>query len=77
MKEKESYNKIVAERSNEINTLKNKIKYDKLTYHFKSENEIPIPISFNIFNRPLGLIRKIKDDSIYLENSRQKQEKFK
>ena len=77
MKEKESYDKIVAERSNEINTLKNKIKYDKLTYHFKSENKIPIPISFNIFNRPLGLIRKIKDDSIYLQNSREKQEKFK
>ena len=30
------YDKIVAERNNELNTLNNRIKYDELKYHFKS-----------------------------------------
>ena len=58
MKKKEIYNKIVAARDNEINTLNNKIKCDKLIYYFKSEY---IPISFNDFNCPLGLIAKLND----------------
>ena len=64
LKEKEIYDKTVAERKNEINTLNNKIEYDKLKYHFKSKNRTPI--SFNNCNCPLGLIRKIKDASIDL-----------
>ena len=60
LKEKEIYDKIVPERPNEINNLKNKIKYDKLTHYFKSEDEIPIP--FNGSNRPLGLIKKINNE---------------
>ena len=66
MKEKEIYDKIVAERKNERNTLNNKMEYDKVTYHFKSEDRIPI--SFKDFNRPSGLTRKIKDGSTDLEN---------
>ena len=62
LKEKEICDKIVPERKNEINTLNNKIEYDKLKYHFKSQNRTPI--SFNSFNRALGLIKKIKDASI-------------
>ena len=58
MKEKEIFNKIIAETSNEINTLKNELKSDKLTYYFQSEESIII--SFNSFNRSLGLTRKIK-----------------
>ena len=61
MKGKKKYNKIVAARNNEINTLSNKIKCDKLTCYFKSED---LPISFNDFNCPLGLIGKIKDSYI-------------
>ena len=60
MKEKEIYDKIVPERPNEINTLKNKIKYDKLMHYFKSEDKISI--SFNDFKRPLGLTKKINDE---------------
>ena len=71
LNEKELYKKIVAEKNNEIHTLNNKIKYDKLTYSFKSEGRIPI--RFNGFNRPLGLIRKIID----LEKAKDNQEKFR
>ena len=65
MKEKEENDKIVAERNNEINTLNNKIEYDKLTYHF------------NDFNSPLALMREIKDGSIDLEKAKQNQEKIR
>ena len=54
MKEKEIYDKVVSERNNEINNFSNKIKYDKLTYYFKSYDRVP---SFNYFNCPLGLIK--------------------
>ena len=56
-------------------TLNKKIEYDKLTYYFKSEDGIPI--CFNGFNRPLGLIRNIKDGSIDLEKAKENQEKFR
>ena len=56
-------------------TLNKKIEYDKLTYYFKSEDGIPI--SFNGFNRPLGLIRDIKDGSVDLEKAKENQEKFR
>ena len=52
--------------------MNNKTEYDKLTCHFKNEDRIPI--SFKGFNRPLGLIRKIKDGSIDLEKSKENQE---
>ena len=67
---KEIHDKIVAERNNEINTLKSKIKYDKWKYHFKSED-------VNGVNRPLRLVRKIKDGSIDLEKAKENQEKFR
>ena len=51
------YHKLFTERKNEINTLSQKIKYDKLTYYFKSENRKTI--SFNDFNRSLDLKGKI------------------
>ena len=70
LKEKEMCDKIAAERNIEINTLNNKIKYDNLTYYLKSDDRIPI--SFNDFNRLLGLIRKIKDGSIHLEKAKKK-----
>ena len=49
--------------------MKNKFKYDKLMYHFQSK--ITIPVSFNGFNRPLGLLRRIKDGSIDLEKAKE------
>ena len=52
-----------------------KIKYGKSTNYFKGENTIQI--SFNCFNRPLGLIRKIKDDSTDLEKPKDNQQKFR
>ena len=60
LKEKEIYEKIVAERKNEMSTLNNKlnkinymINHMSMTkYHFKSENRLPI--SFDSFNLPLG-----------------------
>ena len=61
MKEREIYKKTVAARNNQINTLNNKTKFDKLTCYFKSED---LPISFNDFNCPLGFTGKIKDSYI-------------
>ena len=52
LKEKEIYDKTVAEWNNEINTLNNKTEYGKLTYYLESEDTIPI--DFNDFNRPFG-----------------------
>ena len=73
MKKKDIYDKIAIERSIEINTLSNKIKYDKLTYYFKNENRTLI--IFNGYTRPLGFIRKIKDGSTDLEKAKEYQEK--
>ena len=42
--------KFLQKGKNEIKSLNNKIECDKLKYHLKSENRIPI--SFNIFNLP-------------------------
>ena len=66
--------KLLLKKSNEINNLYNKIKYDKLTYHYINENNTPI--SFNGFNRRLGLIRKVKNGSIDLEKATENQEKI-
>ena len=54
--EKGIYDKIVAERKNEINILNDEIKYGELTYNFKSENRESV--SFKGFNSPLGLIKE-------------------
>ena len=70
MKEKEIHDKIIAERNNEINTFSDKSNYHKLTYLFKSEVTFKAPISFNHFNCPLCLIRKIKDGPIDLEKAK-------
>ena len=75
LKEKEIYNKMVAERNNEVNTLNNTIKYDKLTYYFNSQDKIPI--SFNRFNCPLVLIINVKDGSIDLGKTKENREKFR
>ena len=75
LREKEICDKIVAKRSNETNTLNDKIRLDKLTYHFK--NEDGTSISFNGFHRPLGFVRKIKDGFIDLEKTKENKEKIK
>ena len=62
-------------KENKINTLNDKIEYDELRHHFKGENRTPI--CFNVFNRWLGLIRKIKDGSIDLEKGTGYQGKLK
>ena len=55
IKQKEILDKLIAGKNNEIKTLNNKIKYDYLTYYFKTEIN---PISFNDFNRLLGLKKR-------------------
>ena len=40
----EIFDKIFAERKTEMNTFNNKIKYDELKYHFKSENRTSISL---------------------------------
>ena len=55
--------------------MSNKIEYDKLTFHFKRKDRIPI--NFKDFNRPLGLIRKIKDGCIDLEKVKENQKKLR
>ena len=58
-----------------INTLSYNIKFDKLTYYFKSGGRKSI--GFNNFNCPLDLIRKIKNGSIDLEKVRKNFKKYK
>ena len=74
LKEKERYDKIIAEMNNEINTLNNKIKYDKLMHYFKSEDTIPI--RFNDFNNLLVPKRKITDGSIDLQEAKESLKKI-
>ena len=69
LKEKEIFDKIVAERNNEINTLSDKLKHDKLTYYFKYENRIPI--GFADLSRPSSIIKKINDGFIDLEKAKE------
>ena len=57
-----------------INTLSYNIKFDKLTYYFKSGGKKSI--GFNDFNCSLDLIRKIKNGSIDLEKSKKKFKKI-
>ena len=68
LNQKRVYDKIFAERKNEINTLNSN---DKLKYQFKSENKIPI--SFNSFNCSLGLTRNINNGSIEQEKAKENQ----
>ena len=63
LQEKELYDKFVAETN-----------YDKLKNYFKSEDTIPI--SFDGFNCPIDLTRKIKDGSIDLEKAKKKSGKI-
>ena len=64
------YDKIAAERSNEINSLNCKTEYDKLMYNFKNEDRTQS--CFNDFNCPLGLVRKIKDGSMDLKKAQKR-----
>ena len=70
MKEKEIYDKFVAERNNEINTWNNKFKYEETKYYFKSVYRISI--SVNSCNHSLCLIRNIADGTIDLEKAKKK-----
>ena len=45
------------------------INYKNLTHYFQSEDSKPV--SFNEFNRALGLMRKIKGGSIDLKKARE------
>ena len=45
------------------------INYKNLTHYFQSEDSKPV--SFNEFNRALGLMRKIKGVSIDLKKARE------
>ena len=68
MKEKEIYDKPVAEMNNEVNTLSKNIYIynNNLTYYFKDESN---PIRFNDFNRSFGR-RKTKHGAIDLEKAK-------
>ena len=75
MKEKEIYDKPVAEMNNEVNTLSKNIYiyiYNNLTYYFKDESN---PIRFNDFNRPFGR-RKTKGGAIDLEKAKGNKKKI-
>ena len=72
-KQKKICDELVTEKKNEINTLIEKINYNDLTCYLKKNK----PISFINFNRPLSLLRKIKDGDIELEKARQNQKDFK
>ena len=62
------YDERVVERKNETNTMNEKVSYNDLTYYFlKKESK---PIRFIDYNRPLGLLRKIKEGDTELEKAR-------
>ena len=65
---KKMYDERVVERKNETNTMNEKVSYNDLTYYFlKKESK---PIRFIDYNRPLGLLRKIKEGDTELEKAR-------
>ena len=65
---KKMYDERVVERKNETNTMNEKVSYNDLTYYFlKKESK---PICFIDYNRPLGLLRKIKEGNTELEKAR-------
>ena len=62
------YDERVVERKNETNTMNEKVSYNDLTYYFfKKESKL---IRFIDYNRPLGLLRKIKEGDTELEKAR-------
>ena len=71
MKNNVIHDEIVTEMNSKINTLNNKIKYDKLIKYLKSEDSIPLIL--NGFNRSLDSIRKIMDGSIDLQKVKENQ----
>lgn len=65
---KKMYDERVVERKNETNTMNEKVSYNDLTYYFlKKESK---PICFIDYNRPLGLLRKIKEGNTELEKAK-------
>ena len=60
--------------NNETKTLNSKINYSNLTHYFKTKSNL---ISFSTFSRPLGLNRKIRNDSKDLQKAKEKQRKVR
>ena len=54
--------------------MKEKIRYDNLSYYFKTESS---PISFNDFHRQFGFKRTIEDNFMDLKRANENQEKTK
>ena len=68
--EKETYNRLLNERRNEIQEISEKLDYNNLTYFFK-DSRIP-SINFIKFKGPMGLFKNIKNGDISLKKSRRR-----
>ena len=65
--QKETYNKLLDERLNEIQEISKGIDFNNLTYHFKTSDISPI--NFIKFKGPFGFFKEIKNGNIFLIKS--------
>ena len=72
--EKETYNRLLGERLNEIQKISNKIDFDKLTYYFKT-SAISL-LNLIKFKGPFGFFKEIRDGDKLLKGE-EEQIKFK
>ena len=73
-KQKETFNKLVDEKLNEITKLDKKVNHDDLIFRYKGKSPDE---NFDTYDNALNLINKIKNDKIKLAKAKNDQTKFK
>ena len=73
-KQKETFNKLVDEKLNEITKLDKKVNHDDLIFRYKGKSPDE---NFDTYDNALNLINKIKNDKIKLAKAKSDQTKFK
>ena len=74
LKEKEIYNKLTEETFDKINNLDKMVGTNKLVFKYKSNTADE---DFRTFDNALGLINKIRDGEISLNEAKNEQAKLK
>ena len=74
LKEKEIYNKLTEEIFDKINNLDKMVGTNKLVFKYKSNTADE---DFSTFDNALGLINKIRDGEISLNEAKNEQAKLK
>ena len=73
--EKETYNKLLGERLNEIQEISKKVDFKNLTYYFKTSSISPI--HFIKFKGPFVFFKETRDSDKLLKEAEEEQIKFK